>query len=320
MRRTALALSLMLASVHVTAADVPGSKDHPLIRRYEGSTIVHYETKNYESVRVPTGKLEHNGKYHFPKNADVEGDVTRIRYAAPVGRTSLEVFRNYETALKEAKFEILYSCVKAACGDADTFAQTLYGVGAVPLTLNQKSQAFLSARLQRMSGDVYVRLFTVENHSWASEAKMQEGQVVAQLDIVQTKTMQSGMVTVDANGMRKSIRDTGRVALYGIFFESGKSEMKAESKPALDEIAKLMKLETSMRLLVVGHTDTDGTLPSNQSLSEQRARAVVVQLTTIHKIAAARLTPVGVGFAAPVATNRTSDGKAKNRRVELVEY
>src|SRR5687767_13263943 len=137
----------------VGAQDATGTRDHPAIKPYAGSSIIAYEAQNYETLLLPTARVgDVSGKNGFPKAVRSEGQVTRIRYKAPVGRTSLEVFRNYETALKAAGFEILFSCVKSACGDGDTFAQTLYGVGAQPLTLNHKSQAYLSARLSRPAG------------------------------------------------------------------------------------------------------------------------------------------------------------------------
>jgi OOP family OmpA-OmpF porin len=321
-------ISNALAAVAVTvvcatslvAQDIKGAKDHPAIKRYEGSTLIAYEHENFDTLLIPTAKLAHAAKLHFPGAIEPEGEVTHLRYKAPAGRTSLEVFRNYESALKAAGFQVLYSCMKTACGDGDTFAQTLYGIGAQPLTLNQKSQAFLSAKLTRPAGTTYARLFVIENQSWASEAKTAEGQVIAQLDVVDTKAMDTGMVTVDANAMRKALQESGRVALYGIYFDSGKAEVKPESQPALAEIAELLGATPSMRLLVVGHTDTDGAFATNRELSQKRAAAVVQQLVKAHGIAQGRLTALGVAFAAPVATNRTSDGKAKNRRVELVEY
>jgi OmpA-OmpF porin, OOP family len=319
-KRFAAISAIVVWAVATEAQDMKGSKDHPAIKRYEGSTIIAYETQNFDALLIPTGKLAHDTKLRFPKAINAEGEVTQLRYKAPVGRTSLEVFRNYESALQAAGFQILYTCTKAECGDGDTFAQTLYGIGAQPLTLNQKSQAFLSAKLSRPGGAMYVRVFTIENHAWASEAKTAEGQVVTQLDVVETKGMDSGMVTVDANAMRSALEKDGRVALYGIYFDSGQAVVKSESGPALGEIAKLLVSTPSMRLLVVGHTDSDGSFATNRDLSQKRAAAVVQELAIKHGIAQSRLTPVGVAFAAPVATNRSTDGKAKNRRVELVEY
>jgi outer membrane protein OmpA-like peptidoglycan-associated protein len=119
--------------------------------------------------------------------------------------------------------------------------------------------------------------------------------------------------------MATTISDTGRVALYGIYFDSNKDEVKPESDPTLQEIAKLLKNQFSLKLLVVGHTDNVGTFPSNMDLSQRRAQAVVNTLVSKYTIAKDRLTPFGVSFGALVASNKTDEGRAKNRLVELVE-
>jgi outer membrane protein OmpA-like peptidoglycan-associated protein len=118
---------------------------------------------------------------------------------------------------------------------------------------------------------------------------------------------------------RPSIATTGHVALYGIYFDHDKSDVKPESAPTLAEIAKFLKAEPKLSLYVVGHTDSVGTYDYNMALSARRAAAVVKELTGKHGIAAAPLKPAGTGPLAPVAPNDTEDGRAKNRRVELVK-
>jgi outer membrane protein OmpA-like peptidoglycan-associated protein len=118
--------------------------------------------------------------------------------------------------------------------------------------------------------------------------------------------------------MAKAITSAGRVALYGIYFDTGKAEIKPESKAALDEIAKYLKANGSMKLHVVGHTDNVGGLDANLGLSKHRADAVVASLTKQYGIPGNRLTANGVAYLAPVAVNTSEDGRAKNRRVELV--
>jgi len=118
--------------------------------------------------------------------------------------------------------------------------------------------------------------------------------------------------------MSNALASSGRVALYGIYFDTNKAEIKAESKPALDEIAKLLQKEAKLRLHVVGHTDNVGGYDANLLLSKRRAEAVVSALVKNYGIAATRLTANGVAYLAPVAVNTTEEGRAKNRRVELV--
>ena len=95
--------------------------------------------------------------------------------------------------------------------------------------------------------------------------------------------------------------------------------MKPESTPALTEVAKLLQQTPALTLFVVGHTDMVGDHASNMRLSQDRAKAVVAALTGRFGVAASRLKPIGSGPYAPVASNATEEGRAKNRRVELVD-
>ena len=144
------------------------------------------------------------------------------------------------------------------------------------------------------------------------------GQRAYALTIVEKQSMKQE-VTADAEAMLKDINQTGHVAVYGIHFDTGKSTIKPSSAPAFKEITSLLKLDPKLNIYVIGHTDMVGTLSSNMRLAESRASAVVKELVTKYKINKNRLTPKGVGPLCPVASNRSKEGKAKNRRVELVE-
>ncbi len=146
----------------------------------------------------------------------------------------------------------------------------------------------------------------------------EKGNGVIWLRVVEKQAM-AQYIAADAAAMGNDLKATGHIALYGIYFDTNKSEVKPESKPALDEIAKLLKQDPGLRLKVVGHTDGTGSLDANMKLSQARGEAVVQALVTQHGIAPSRLKGYGVGPLAPVATNDTEDGRAKNRRVELVK-
>ena len=126
-------------------------------------------------------------------------------------------------------------------------------------------------------------------------------------------------IVADAASFANDLKSTGHVAVYGIYFDTGKSVVKPDSKPALEEVAKLDKADAALKLWVVGHTDSVGTVDDNMKLAHARAEAVVAELTTTYGVAAARLKGYGVGPLAPVASNDTEDGRAKNRRVDLVK-
>lgn len=138
------------------------------------------------------------------------------------------------------------------------------------------------------------------------------------LTIVEKAIMKQEVVA-NAEAMAGDINTTGHIAVYGIYFDTGKSEIKPESEAAISEIAKLLANNGAWKLYVVGHTDNAGSLDSNMKLSKERADAVVKALTGKHGIAAARLQAHGVASLCPVASNDTEEGKAKNRRVELVK-
>lgn len=138
------------------------------------------------------------------------------------------------------------------------------------------------------------------------------------LTIVEKEVMQQ-VVEANAEAMGNDIKTTGHVSVYGIYFDTGKSEIKPESDAAIAEIAKLLKNNNALLLHVVGHTDNTGSFDANMKLSKDRASAVANSLGSKHGIAPSRLKSYGVASLSPVASNKTEAGKAKNRRVELVE-
>src|ERR1700679_1131617 len=131
--------------------------------------------------------------------------------------------------------------------------------------------------------------------------------------------MEQKMTLVNADAMKTALQRTGKVALYGIYVDTGKDVVKPESQPAINEIVKLIKSDPALHLHVVGHTDNQGKLDANLDLSRRRAASVVHALTA-QGISADRLDSFGCGVYAPVDTNETEDGRAKNRRVELPRW
>lgn len=153
--------------------------------------------------------------------------------------------------------------------------------------------------------------------TWVRVQAWNGGQGVA-LYIVEEKAMEQ-YVVADADAMAQEIGLTGKVAVYGIHFDTGKAVVKPESTPALEQIAKLLGEDLELKIFVVGHTDTVGAFDSNMSLSVARAEAVVEVLVSRHGIDSARMRPYGVGPLVPASSNRSDHARALNRRVELVE-
>jgi OmpA-OmpF porin, OOP family len=138
------------------------------------------------------------------------------------------------------------------------------------------------------------------------------------LTIVEKEAMNQDILA-NADFFSNNLKTTGHVAVEGIYFDTGKSELKPESEKAIAEIAKLLKSDAALKVYVVGHTDNVGGLENNLRLSQDRAQAVVQALVRNQGIEATRLKSFGNGPYAPVASNDGEEGRAKNRRVELVK-
>ncbi|NYT36259.1 DUF4892 domain-containing protein [Allopusillimonas soli] len=307
----------MMVSMPAFSGDIQGSADHPLVPRYEGSEIIAYEAQAYTQkafarAAIKAGALE--------KNPDavlkLEGKHFSITYRAPENRSALEVARNYQAALVEGGFSVLFSCSQAECGGRNfnhAMSPRHYYLGFGEYYADQQ---YTLARLERSEGDVYVSLYAVLNKSGGGPDRNRS---LIQVDVMELKPMENRMVVLQAEELGGDLASEGRVALYGILFDVDKDIMRADSKPQLEEIAELLKSNPSLRVLIVGHTDAQGGLEYNHDLSMRRAHSIVRALTQDYGIKAGRMTPLGVGMASPIASNRTEQGRAKNRRVELVD-
>ena len=193
----------------------------------------------------------------------------------------LELFRNYETALKQAGGTMLY-----ADGDR-SFTYTV----------------------KRPSGEYWGQV----GCGAGTAAKCDK----IQHKIVRIAAMEQSVV-ISADQIKSSLAEAGKVVFYGIYFDTDKATLKAESEPTLAEMARFLKSNASTKVFIVGHTDMQGGVERNMKLSQERAAAVVAALSGKHGVAKDRLAADGVGPLAPVAANDTDAGRAKNRRVEMV--
>lgn len=314
-------LSLSLAPAR--AADVEGSRDHPAIKRYEGCEILHFRHAKYGDFELPLGPMVDDV---IEPRRKVEGEKTEIFYVCPAGRSSLEVFRNFRTELAALGYSVLYEGSGAELGPYYQFAATVFPTNfeirnVNPFDRNQAGQRYLAAeRPASATGAAsHVALYVTEDNEHNDRLGTVKGQPIMKLVVIDGASMEARMVVVSSEEMASEIGASGSVALYGILFDTAKATLKPDSTDALVQIAALLANDPKLSLLVVGHTDNAGTFAANQALSLQRAQAVTSALVSQYRVAAHRLTPVGVSSAAPVATNRTEEGRAKNRRVQLVE-
>jgi OOP family OmpA-OmpF porin len=276
---TLLALALAAPAAYAGNDDVAGSKDHPLLTRYPDSILTEYE-QNFNSVPITVGV--ENGA---PKIQNIEGQATLIRYFyrdAAKQPSPLQILRNYQNAIKAIKGEVVFERLPKE-GDG----------GETTLKVNTGGK------------DVWIK---VEPDIWSAPAQSYK------LAIVEVEAMAQ---VISANALLDALNKDGFIALY-INFDTGKSDLKADGEATVKEIATMLKAAPTMQISIEGHTDNVGTPASNLKLSEARAKAVMDAVVNAG-IAKDRLASKGLGQTTPIADNRSDDGKAKNRRVELVK-
>lgn len=307
MRRSALLALAALALGYASAAtaqprDVPGARDYPGIGRFGGSVVTGYDVKDFDAARMQAAPFK-DGKATDARR--IEGRVTRIAYRTGAGPSILEVSRNFETQLAKAGFETLVACDTDACGGIP-FSEAIDALPMPQMWVDGFNFRYFAGRKAEAGRETYAAVVVSENN----------GEITAQLTVAVTGAIADKMV--DAAAMAKGLGESGHIALYGIYFDTDKTVVKPQSKPTLDEIAKLLRAQPTLNVVIVGHTDSQGTYDYNMSLSQRRAAAVAAALVSGYGIAQARLRTAGVGYLAPVGSNASEDGRALNRRVELV--
>jgi len=315
----------LMASIPVLAADKApadrkGGADSALLSRYKGSTLYMYGESRIEEASVVTTQ---KGK---PVLIPVEGKVSNRLYIAPEDSSPLEIYRNYRHALEAAGFQTLYACETAACEQANVQqlvedfprkARWDSYDNAVRGTFNSGNQPgfhYYSGQRKGPAGVTYVSIGIVAGfpNSGIMGRKRQFVQ------IVEPAVTQLGNVEVDAAAITTGLKRDGKMALYGIGFDTNKAVLRNDSASQLAQMANALKATPAMNVFIVGHTDNQGDFAANSALSQKRAEAVCAALVSKYGIASARMVARGVANLAPVSTNESDDGRAKNRRVEMV--
>lgn len=274
--------------------------DHPLITPYAGSVLRerHADAFN-EYARI----IGHDVPARTVLTERLEGRLTRLRYDNPGGRSTLEISRNYRSALEAQGFRVDYECSgRDECGSIRNPGFSRINGMNVGIARDVR---YFTGKLRWNDVDAYVSIANNPD--------------VTYVHVLESTAMDTGMVGVDAAAMAAGLDRDGRIELEGIFFDTGRATLTAESTPALEQVAALMRNQPALQLRVVGHTDSVGDFQDNVKLSQDRAEAVRLALLGRYGIDAGRLTAQGVGPSVPVASNDTEEGRSRNRRVELVK-
>jgi OmpA-OmpF porin, OOP family len=317
----------------VMASDADGAADSAYTGRYDGSTIVGQASQEFDELKLPAGPADIKAKA-FTKTVTQKGKVLRSLYVSPMDRSSLEIFGNYVDALKAKGFVIVFECAKADCGA--NFKDLKYKPSdpAVVISKNANTRRVFVSRAmfnkitdpryallkQGETGhETYIAVFAALNAggSVGDVSKALRGRVGVLIEVVEPGIREDKIVTVTAKEIGDTLGANGRAVFYGLYFDFDQAAIKPESAPQLVEIVDYLQSDPGKRVYVVGHTDNKGELDYNLKLSTSRAKAVTAALIDAG-ISGERLVAKGLGPLAPLASNTTDEGQAKNRRVELV--
>jgi len=322
-----LFIAATLVTNYCSAADLVRAKDPEGVKRYEGSVLLAHQDPKYDEYYASTDKQRDFGKKNpFGSGAmKLEGHVERWSYLVPsVDCTSLEVFKNYRDEFKRLGLEVVYAPAADEAGwlgpTYDNYADKA-GLGQI-LSYNEAEEHYLIAKTTDAQPTYYVLFVTAYADGVIPgklESLVKKKVPLVQLDIIRPSAMEEKMVFVKAEEMQAGLEKSGHIALYGLLFDTDKDTLKSESLPSLEEVAKLLKNNPSLKLYVVGHTDNQGSADYNLDLSQRRAKSIAKALVSQYGIDAKRLYGHGAGLFSPVASNASEKGRAKNRRVELVE-
>jgi len=305
-----LAMVALMISTNLFAqrtTDIKGSKDYPLVSRFQGSIIEWYQVRNFDRYFILSVKDNKISNY------EIDGKITRIQYSVGKEHSVFEIYKSYENSLKGADFEILTSLNDKNCGvnlQEQLYNDEFNGLNKLPrAALSPGDDAFyyLAAKKKIDNKDIYIVVYTA----------FERGSLLVTFDAIEVQSIDKGLVSV--KDLETGLSKKGHIAIYSIFFDTGKSNIKENSTATLKNIAEYLNANPDKKYLIVGHTDNTGNFDENIKLSLDRAQAVVNELISKYKVNAAQLKAYGDGPTAPVATNKTKEGKAKNRRVEIVE-
>jgi len=299
---------LILPVAMPTAASAQNSDpiEEVLSIQFPGSEVIDEDRRSYDSAAFATGV----GRYQEPETKiDAEGKVATVEYAAPVETAPLEIIRSYQRALEGVGFETLYDCNKT-CGSLGGFTRAQ----GMDFVNNYDEMALLTAEREADGKRTLVSVGSTL-FNWSDPAN-QKNQFYVRVLSTDATVREATILTAD--DIAKAISSDGAAAIYGLEFATGSAELQSASKPVLDQMAGYLKANPGAEILLVGHTDDQGAFGLNMSLSRDRAEAVKTALVTDYRIEASRLDAHGVGYLAPKASNASAEGKAKNRRVEMV--
>ena len=263
--------------------------------------------------------IEREGWDGWKKTIKVQGEISRTQYVTSKDNNPSFIYMNYTEALKKSNWDILFGGSGSSELGKDSYEWQFqlfqegykqgdkFGDRLGFRAEDRSSYAYLAAKFEDEDNLYYAVIYIIDK-GW--------GTMINQ-DIIKTKKPDLGSVT--AKVLTEKIDKKGHLALDGVFFETGKASLTAQSNTVLKNIADYLIAHKDKKFFIVGHTDNVGDFVANMTLSENRAKAVMTALTTKYAVDANQLKAYGVSNLSPVTSNYSDKGKVRNRRVEIVE-
>ncbi len=309
-----LAVVALMIPTHLFAQ---GAESKSLISKFDNAVIVYDKTVKWDTYILPISKIKNKGSgKDWDKKLKLEGKVTRIQYTTDKKNNASFVYANYLSALKKSNWEILFS----GSGDNELgnesyewqFYMFQEGLGlddkfGSKYNFRGDDYAYIAAKFEDNDISYYAMIYIIEKDNFT----------MINQDIITLKNPDLGLVT--AKLLTEKIDKKGHLALDGIFFKTGKATLTEKSVPALKNISKYLNSNKGKKYFIVGHTDNVGNFAMNMTLSKNRAKAVMNELISKYGVSTEQLKASGVANLSPMVSNTTDEGKAKNRRVEIVE-
>lgn len=294
-------MAALVAATGAPLVHAESGEDHPQVARFPGARIDQYDFKQYEEFVLLLSKpVNRKNEFTADKLLPLEGQVTYIHYRVPESASPLQVFRNYQSALRRSGFTTLFVCERPCTTENLGSFSTLMKANKHYLNYSTDNQ-FLAAQ----RGNTYVSL-------WVNDGGVFQ-------HVVEKEALNDALMEVRGDStIAKSLSQDGKVDLYGFQFDTGKAVLKDGSRATLQDLGTVLQDNPTLRVEVVGHTDDVGGADANLKLSQARATAVAEALARSHGIDAQRLTVRGLGQSQPLMDNTSEAGRAKNRRVEII--
>lgn len=290
------------------------------------------EVRLPDTARVTAEKLDLQGAYAMPigpwhedsavPSMTVEGRVSRQAWRLRgTGMSSFQILINLRQQILDAGYEIVFECEDEACGGFDF----RYGTEVIPepaMHVDLGDFHFLAATREGETTEA-VSLLVSRSASAGFVQVIDVGPADATVAPVEPKASTkaepgSALPATLAGDIGPAMERVGRFILADLVFATGSADLGPGAYTSLTELADYLNAHPEKRVALVGHTDAEGSLAGNISLSKRRATSVMERLIADMGVSAGQLEAEGIGYLAPIASNQTDDGRTRNRRVEAI--